>query len=148
MQMVLAYHAIRRDSIFAIFRFGQAYDDNHADERKPENHPHVFTQNGEVIGTIRIDLLGEASVAFRLIGIRKDLQRQGLGTILLQMAEETAFGLGAREIVINSTMPSLSFYLANGYTRGEWYDVETLQPDLVRVGKRLILKPEPYGLHK
>src|SRR5262245_38272894 len=52
-----AYHAIRRDSIFAPLLPGQTYDERDADEFKPGNLPHVLVRDGEVVGTVRIDLI-------------------------------------------------------------------------------------------
>jgi len=91
----------------------------------------------EIIGTVRIDLVGETQAGLRLIAIRRDLQRQGHGSVLLRLAEQTARGLGRTEIVINAHPTSLSFYLAHGYREGEWRDAAPVPANLIRVGKRL-----------
>jgi GNAT superfamily N-acetyltransferase len=135
-----AYHAIRRDAIFALYRPNQTYDPDHADETKPGNLPHVLARDEEIVGVVRIDLLAADHAAFRLVGIRKDVQRIGLGTALLRLAEDVARAFGRCEVVLNSTLPALDFYLANGYAPGDWFDVELLRRDLVRVGKRLIVQ--------
>jgi GNAT superfamily N-acetyltransferase len=132
-----AYHAIRRDSIFAPLLPGQAYDERDADEFKPGHLPHVLVRDGEVVGTVRIDLIDATQAGLRLIGIRSDLQRQGLGAVLLELAEETARALGRTDIVINAHPTSLTFYLANGYRQGEWRDKGPVPATLIRVGKRL-----------
>jgi hypothetical protein len=132
-----AYHEIRRDSIFAVYRSAANYDPNHPDETKPGNLPHVLTLGGDVIGTIRIDLLGERRAAFRLIAIRNDLQRRGHGSELLLLAERRAQDLDVVEVVLNAVVPALPFYRARGYAEGRWYDVEPVAADVVRVGKRL-----------
>jgi GNAT superfamily N-acetyltransferase len=132
-----AYHAIRRDAIFAPLLPGQAYDPNDADEFKPGHLPHVLVRDGEVIGTVRIDLIDAAQAGLRLIGIRTDLQRQGHGAILLALAEAAASALGRSETVINAHPSSLTFYLANGYRAGDWRDKGPVPAGLVRVGKRL-----------
>lgn len=41
----------------------------------------------------------------RLIGIRNDLQRQGLGAVLLKLAEETALALGRTEVLSTPSRP-------------------------------------------
>jgi GNAT superfamily N-acetyltransferase len=114
-----AYHAIRRDAIFAALLPGQHYD-----ERDPD-------------GTVRIDLIDEKVAGLRLIGVRGDLQRQGHGRVLLRLAEQTARAFGKTEIVINAHPSSLAFYVANGYREGEWDDARPPRPGLIRVGKRL-----------
>ena len=132
-----AYHAIRRDAIFAPLLPEQAYDERDPDEFKPSNLPHVLICDGEVVGTARIDLIDETQAGLRLIGIRSDLQRQGHGAVLLELAEKAARAFGRTEVVINAHPTSLSFYLANGYREGAWRDKGPVPATLIRVGKRL-----------
>jgi GNAT superfamily N-acetyltransferase len=131
-----AYHAIRRDAIFATLLPGQAYDERDPDEFTPGHFPHVLVYDGEIVGTVRIDLIDEKAAGLRLIGVRGDLQRQGHGRVLLRLAEQTARALGKTEIVVNAHPSSLAFYLANGYREGE-LDAGPPRPGLIRVGKRL-----------
>jgi len=132
-----AYHAIRRDAIFAALLPGQHYDERDPDEFAPEHFPHVLVYDGEIVGTVRIDLIDEKVAGLRLIGVRGDLQRQGHGRVLLALAEQTAGAFGKTEIVINAHPSSLAFYVANGYREGEWDDAGPPRPGLIRVGKRL-----------
>jgi GNAT superfamily N-acetyltransferase len=132
-----AYHAIRRDAIFAPLLPEQAYDERDPDEFEPGNLPHVLIRDGEVVGTVRIDLIDETHAGLRLIGIRQDLQRQGLGAVLLELAERAARAFGRTEVVINAHPTSITFYLANGYCEGTWPDKGPVPATLVRVGKRL-----------
>src|SRR5262249_14278415 len=132
-----AYHAIRRDAIFAPLLPGQAYDERDADEFRPGNLPHVLICDGEVIGTVRIDLSDDTQAGLRLVGIRTDLQRRGHGAALLALAEQAARRFGRTEIVINAHPTSLTFYLANGYREGAWRDKGPVPATLIRVGKRL-----------
>jgi GNAT superfamily N-acetyltransferase len=132
-----AYHSIRRDSIFALYLPEQRYDEQHPDEFKPENRPHVLTYRDEVVGTVRIDLIDLTRAGLRLIGIRTVLQRQGHGAALLRLAEQEAHRLGRREITINATSRSLPFYLKHGYAEGAWKDNGPVPDRLIRVGKHL-----------
>jgi GNAT superfamily N-acetyltransferase len=132
-----AYHAIRRDAIFATLLPDQAYDEHAPDEFEHRHLPHVLLRDGEVIGTVRIDLIGETQAGLRLIAIRRDRQRQGHGSVLLRLAEQAARAFGRTEIVINAHPTSLTFYLANGYREGEWRDTAPVPATLIRVGKRL-----------
>jgi hypothetical protein len=75
-----AYHAIRRDAIFAPLLPGQAYDESGPDEHRPGRLAHVLLHDGQVVGTVRIDLIDETQAGLRLIAIRSDLQRRGHGT--------------------------------------------------------------------
>src|SRR5262245_33627008 len=134
-----AYHAIRRDAIFAALLPDQPYDARDAAEFTPGHFPHLLIYDGEIVGAVRmrIDLIGEKEAGLRLIGVRGDLQRRGHGRALLRFAEQTARALGKTEIVINAHPSSLAFYVANGYREGEWDDAGPPRPGLIRVGKRL-----------
>ena len=133
----VAYHDIRRVAIFERYLPGQTYDANDADELKELNFPHLLRLDGEAIGTIRIDFLGQAHAAFRLIAIRPDRQREGHGTVLLRVAEERAISFGCGEVILNAIKPALGFYRNHGYEVGPWFDVEPERAHSVRVGKRL-----------
>lgn len=133
----IAYHAIRRDAIFAPLLPGQAYDEHDPDEFMPGHIPHLLVRDGEIVGTVRIDLIDHAQAGLRLIGIRNDLQRQGHGAVLLQLAERAAHVFGRTIVVINAHPTSLTFYLANGYRIGDWQDAGPVPATLIRVGKRL-----------
>ena len=72
-----AYHDIRRVAIFERYLPGQTYDPEDADEFKELNFPHLLRHDEDAIGTLRIDVLGDARAAFRLIAIRPDLLVRG-----------------------------------------------------------------------
>jgi len=97
----------------------------------------VLVRDGEVLGTVRIDLIDDAQAGLRLIGIKTDRQRQGHGAALLELAEKAVRALGRTEVVINAHPTSLAFYLAHGYREGEWRDKGPVPATLIRVGKRL-----------
>src|SRR5262249_6316392 len=46
---------------------GQAYDEHDPDEFERGHLPHVLVRDGEVIGTVRIDLIGDTQAGLRLI---------------------------------------------------------------------------------
>ena len=79
-----AYHAIRRGAIFAALLPHDAYDEHNSDEFAPGHFPHLLLRDGEVLGTVRIDLIDERAAGLRLIGIRPDVQRQGHGRAVAQ----------------------------------------------------------------
>jgi hypothetical protein len=65
-----AYHAIRRQAIFAALLPSQAYDEHSPGEVAPGNSPHVLLHDGEIVGVVRIDLIGQSRAGLRLVGIR------------------------------------------------------------------------------
>ena len=131
------YHAIRRRAIFEVYRPDIAYDPDYPDEYKPNHLSNVLVWRGDVIGTIRIDVFGRARVAYRFVAVQPELQGRGHGTVLLGLAEEVVCRLGRSEIILDSTAPALGFYRRNGFVEVAWPHAEPLEPDLVRVGKRL-----------
>ena len=58
-----AYHTIRRTALFEPYHPEIVYDPDHPDERAPGNHPLVLVKDGDVVGTIRIDLIDAANPA-------------------------------------------------------------------------------------
>lgn len=136
-----AYHDIRRVAIFERYLPGQTYDPEDADEFKELNFPHLLRHDEDAIGTLRIDVLGDARAAFRLIAIRPDLQGQGHGAALLRLAEERAAAFGCGEVVLNAIKPALGFYRKHGYEPGAWFDIEPERDHSVRIGKRLPKQP-------
>lgn len=138
-----AYHNIRRTELFAVHCPDVIYDSNHADEHEPSNLPHLLELDGTIIGTIRIDLMGTRCAAFRLIAIRKGLQRRGHGTRLLQLAEQLVSELGCAQVTIQSAKDAVPFYLKNGYAIGDWHDIITPLRNSVTVGK--VLAPGSFS---
>jgi GNAT superfamily N-acetyltransferase len=131
-----AYHAIRRDAIFALYFPGLTYDDAHPDEVRPGNHPHVLVHGEEIVGTVRVDLIDATRAGLRLIAVKPGLQRLGHGTALLAAAERFLQQRATREITINATNLSFPFYFRHGYRPGEWKDAGPVPDGLIRVGKR------------
>jgi predicted acetyltransferase/GNAT superfamily N-acetyltransferase len=141
-----AYHDIRRTEIFARYYPHKVYDPEDADERDERNLPHLFFRHGEPLGTIRIDCLDRERAAFRLIAIRSALQRQGLGGVMLRMAEERAMSFGFDAVSLNAALPVLGFYQLHGYTVGSWFDPHSAGEGSVRIGKRLPRSTPPQTL--
>jgi GNAT superfamily N-acetyltransferase len=132
-----AYHAIRREAIFAALLPGVLYDPDYPDEFLPDHFPYVLKRHGEVVGVMRIDLIDAQRAGFRLIAVRPDLQRGGHGRVLMALAERRARELGRLEAVINAHHTALGFYLGLGYAEGAWVDAGPPPPGTVRVGKAL-----------
>lgn len=120
------YHDIRKRCIFNKYH-GKgsahyfAYDPGYRDERDPANHPLIFLVDDVVIGTIRVDVRPEGWAVFRLVAIDTPWQGHGLGTIMLDMAEDYARARGAAVICLNSVPDAYSFYARHGFNPARWY---------------------------
>ena len=117
-----AYHLIRRMALFERYHPDVTYDRDHADESKPGNFPLALIAEGELVGTIRIDLLDEKRAALRLVAIHPDRQGQGLGAVMLGLAEDFIRRHGRRSVVVHGNPPAIGFYLASGYVERPWVD--------------------------
>jgi GNAT superfamily N-acetyltransferase len=109
------YHAIRRKVLFESRGSFGVYDENRPDERQTGNHPLMLIRGDEPIGVIRVDV--RAQVAwFRRVAIREDLQREGHGRVLLQLAEDFARKQKCSEVRSNVASDAVGFYERCGYS--------------------------------
>jgi len=120
------YHDIRKRCIFDKYNgkgseYYCKYDPGCPDERKPTNHPLILLADDVVIGTIRIDLKLQQGIAvFRLVAIDDPWRGQGLGTVMLSMAEKYVRRRGVHRICLNSVREAFGFYTQNGYHPARW----------------------------
>jgi GNAT superfamily N-acetyltransferase len=135
------YHDIRKRCLFEKYN-GKGtphyfeYDPDHPDESDPANRPLVFLADGRVIGTIRIDLKPDGRAIFRLVAIDDPWQGQGLGTVMLFMAENHARDCGADTICLNAVPDAYRFYTRHGFTPERWEGC-TSNPTEIPVVKHL-----------
>ena len=120
------YHDTRKRCIFDKYhgkgsRDYCEYNPGYPDERDPANHPLIFLADGQVIGTIRIDIMPEKRTAvFRLVAIDDPWRGQGLGAIMLEMAETYARERGVQRICLNSVPDAYGFYARYGFRPSRW----------------------------
>lgn len=111
-----AYHELRRTILFE--RRGRVgmYDAAHADEHAAGNHPFLFWFDGQPAGTVRIDITATDAI-FRLVTIREDHQRRGLGRRMLALAER--FTRSKQRTLIHSHVnrDAIGFYERCGFAR-------------------------------
>ena len=119
-----AYHDIRRKVLWEN-RGKLDYNDRHADEYLPENHPLLLLLNNNPIGTTRLDDLNDGCGVVRLVAITDDFQRSGHGRQLSSLVEKYARGLGIKTLYVNAAPEALGFYEKLGWKYYEW-DAEEL----------------------
>ncbi len=115
-----AYHKIRKVDIFEENHPNVEYDDDHPDEKIPQNHPHVFIFKEEVIGAVRLDKLGENIIGIRMFGIRGKYQKKWFGTQAVKLIEEYAREKGCTKLVLNANKNSVIFYEKKGFIKDFW----------------------------
>ena len=126
-----AYHAIRRQAIFAALLPGQAKDETDPDEVAPGNFPHVLLHDGKIVGAISLDQASRPSPG----GHPERSPAARARPRPAQACARRARRLGKTAIIINAHPTSLGFYLANGYRR--MGDAGSFPATLIRAGKRL-----------
>lgn len=85
----------------------------------------VGGESAEALGCITVAAPQPAAFEVHLLAVARDCQRQGVGTLLLEVAERWARHCNARYLHVKTTGPSLpdphfertrAFYLARGFT--------------------------------
>ncbi len=111
-----SYHALRKQELERLYP-DIKYDPNHPDEKKKNHFPRGLFFKGKLIGTVRIDLLNETDVAFRMITISEKERGSGFGSKLLKLAEDFAQSKGGKNVEIHTEKDEKvkNFYQKNGY---------------------------------
>ncbi len=114
-------HELRVQEIFEPYHPDTKYDRNHPDDKHPDHELLVRMAKKKVVGTVRVDWLDEHRVAFRLIAIDRKMQGKGLGSELLQRAEDIAREKGCSEILLNAENSVIPFYKKHGFAEtSQW----------------------------
>ena len=109
-----AYHDIRRVVLFEARGLFGVYDENHPDERAPNNHPKVLVYGDDPLGVVRIDIDGTVAT-LRRVAIRSDVQRRGHGRVLLQLAQLFAQESGCTSLASFVAPDAVDFYRGFGF---------------------------------
>ncbi|UVK39984.1 GNAT family N-acetyltransferase [Mesorhizobium sp. AR10] len=109
-----AYHRIRK-SVLWEGRGLDGYDERHPDDRLAGNHPLLLMRDGAPVGTARLDVAGPRLGIVRLVAIEPNLQRRGLGRILMQEVENYARGFGLERLEVNAAKEAEGFYQSLGW---------------------------------
>jgi GNAT superfamily N-acetyltransferase len=121
-QVELAAMHDLRDRVLFKGRGRSGYDRHHPDDQSPDNHFMGFWQDGELLGTLRVDFLDDETGALRLIAIEPRLQRRGIGGKMIAAAEQLISRAGRRRMVTNAAIDAVQFYSGLGYEEAHWDD--------------------------
>jgi predicted GNAT family N-acyltransferase len=66
------------------------------------------------VGRLHFNTIQEAQI--RYMAVTVDVQRKGIGSLLLAALEQQAVALGARRIILDARETALGFYCRHGYT--------------------------------
>ena len=88
------------------------------DGRDHEGVHLVAVENGDLLGTCRVLMVGRTA-QFSRLAVRASARRRGIATALLEAAESETRAAGGRRLVLHAQTYALSLYEAAGYrTRG------------------------------
>ena len=110
-----AYHDIRRTVLFEA-RGLRGYDANHPDEHVPTNHPLLLKCKREgAVGTVRLDQRPDSGGIVRMVAIRGDRRRRGVGRIMMTLLEKRARSWAMETLYVNSARDAVGFYEKLGF---------------------------------
>lgn len=78
-------------------------------------HFAIVNSNDECIGVCRLQTNSAVEAQVRYMAVRKDYQKQHLGDLLLNVAEEKAKASGVDYVILHARDKAISFYERNGY---------------------------------
>jgi len=111
-----------RDSVLFMGRGRSGYDRHHPDDQSPNNHFMGFWQDGELLGTLRVDLMDSETAALRLVAVAPHLQRRGIGRKMVTAAEKFILAAGCCRAVTNAAVDAVQFYSQLGFEEAHWND--------------------------
>jgi len=121
----LAYHTIRRTSLFDERGRLGAYNDSHPDENREGNTPFLLMDGERPVGTVRVDMPAEKDYAvLRLVAVSAAERNKGHGGYLISLVESFAHQHNRKRLVLNSAPDAVNFYRKNGFVEQVWDDEE------------------------
>ena len=110
-----AYHRIRRTILFEARGRVGIYNENGPDERHPNNQSLLLLNNGDYIGTVRLDCVLPDLGILRLFAIDAPFQRAGHGEAFLSIVSAHAAGLGLKIFEVNAAPEAVAFWQRQGF---------------------------------
>lgn len=103
----------KRESIAALFETLE-------DVKNDINNKYVYVceMDGEIIGSVRVTLLGQGIAYISRFSISPDAQNLGLGGLLMEKVRVECASMGVRAITLHTASKmrsTVAFYLKNGY---------------------------------
>ena len=118
-------HAIRKSFIFDVYHppdgpWPCEYDPAHSDDRDPANRPLLVVADGEIAGTLRLDVKGRGMAVVRLVALDPGFRGVGMGAGVLRLVEDLARSAGAGSLCVNAQPGVAGFYVAAGFAPRRW----------------------------
>lgn len=91
-------------------------DDDLLDESECQ-HLAYYTEEGKLVGCLKIKHLDENTSQFQQMAVQKDYRGQGIGSKLLIKAESLIRDQGGTEILVEARDYAIPFYIKHGYKK-------------------------------
>jgi GNAT superfamily N-acetyltransferase len=115
-----SYHEIARTSLFGnekseYYSALKLFDSYYA-----KMTPFLLSFNGEAVGTVALDELGDGNAAMRMVAVEKAHQGQGHGRALGSLFIEFARSHGIKRLCVNAGSEAVGYYASLGFTPETW----------------------------
>jgi N-acetylglutamate synthase-like GNAT family acetyltransferase len=118
------YHDIRYKELFLAFG-DRDYNRNHPDDYQNEdNIPFLLKHEGKGVAVARFDNLNNGEAIIRLVAVKKEMQRQGVGAELHNRISEYARSNGVKKNLVNAAPTATKYYKAMGFENEIWDENE------------------------
>lgn len=140
------YHNIIETEIFHHY-YGDRieYNRNHPDLKKKSFKAYLFYKTGIVAGAMLYRDLTKTRGQIALIAVKKDMQKQGIGTEIVEQTEKIALEKGHKSLVLNANPAAVNFYVKNNFEKKFWKG-NSYQPENIPLGKKLVVKKDKWQL--
>lgn len=108
-----AYYQLRYEILRA--PWGQAPGSEKTPDEDAQQHFAFFDEQQQIIGVIRLDSCDAQTGQIRFMAVAENVQRSGVGRLLMQFAEEKASALKLTKIILHAREHALAFYTKLGY---------------------------------
>ena len=78
-------------------------------------HLACYDEKGHLLGCLVLTKTGEETVRMRQVAVQSDLQRTGVGTVLVRYSEMFALQQGFTQMTLHARDTAIPFYLRLGY---------------------------------
>ena len=130
----LSYNNIRKEELFADID----YENNHPDEKIPDNYPLLLKLDNKALATVRVDIRENIAI-LRLLAVTKSEQYKGHGKQLLLHIEEFVKKHDVTKLAVNSDSKAVGYYQKIGFKKEMWdkNELQGIAEDCVQMTKKL-----------
>lgn len=89
------------------------------------HHLIALNKDHEIVGSGRLHFNNDNEGQIRYMAVKQSIQREGLGSLIVNKLEEIAKDMGTKTMILNARENALKFYISLGYEECEPYQSDT-----------------------